>query len=337
MVSKRTRSSLGCAALLLCASSALAAEPDATDKETARTLMAQGREARDRDDLKTALSRFVAADAIMHVPTTTLEVAKSQAALGQLVEARDTLHRILRDASTPDEPAPFARAREAATALDQELLQRIPTLRVILSGAREGSPRVQVDGERVPDLALASGYRLNPGGHRVVADTENAHAEQRIQLGEAEAQELTLELVPNGSPKSGAGGTKQDTPNAPTGSTSRVPIVPVMLGGVSLAALGAGVSFGLVGRSRKHELQQTCSPNCTSAAVGRVRTMYTFANVSFSVSIAAAASAFVWYALSPSSTERPASARAAPLKLQDFRLEVATVPTGLGLGLRASF
>ena len=70
------------------------AEPSASDKETARGLMATGRADRSNHDLAGALKAFTGADAIMHVPTTGLEVAKAQIDLGLLVEARDTALRV---------------------------------------------------------------------------------------------------------------------------------------------------------------------------------------------------------------------------------------------------
>jgi len=73
------------AASLGLASAVAAAEPSPADKETARGLMAEGRSGRDKGDLKGALKAFAAADSIMHVPTTGVEVARTQAALGQLV------------------------------------------------------------------------------------------------------------------------------------------------------------------------------------------------------------------------------------------------------------
>src|SRR5215471_2911491 len=83
------------------------AEPSATEKETARALMTEGRDLRDHNDLKTALKRFQTADSIMHVPTTALEVARTEASLGQLVEARETLSRIGRMPEDPSDPPPF--------------------------------------------------------------------------------------------------------------------------------------------------------------------------------------------------------------------------------------
>ena len=91
------------------------AQPSAAQKETARGLMAEGRELRDKGDLPSALTRFNAADALMGVPTTGFEVAATQAQLGKLVEARETLQRVLAIAVSPDDPEPFPEARSSST------------------------------------------------------------------------------------------------------------------------------------------------------------------------------------------------------------------------------
>ena len=70
------------------------AEPTAADRETARSLMQEARDLRDKGHVQDALKRFKAADDIMHVPTTGLEVARTQASMGMLVEARDTVANI---------------------------------------------------------------------------------------------------------------------------------------------------------------------------------------------------------------------------------------------------
>jgi hypothetical protein len=76
------------AAVVLLTAPAAWAQPTETDRESAREFMAKGRDARSNDDIRQALQHFRSADEIMHVPTTSLEVAKAQADLGMLVEAR---------------------------------------------------------------------------------------------------------------------------------------------------------------------------------------------------------------------------------------------------------
>src|SRR5271155_3196834 len=83
------------------------AQPTAADRETARTLLQQGREPRERGNQAEALKRFKGAYEIMHVPTTALELARAQVALGRLVEARDTIAAIRQIPERPGDPAPF--------------------------------------------------------------------------------------------------------------------------------------------------------------------------------------------------------------------------------------
>src|SRR5689334_15630072 len=99
------------AAILVLRATAARADPTAAEKETARALMAEGRDLRERGDSKSALKRFMAADALMHVPTTGLEVARTQVALGLLVEARETLRTVARLPEDPSDPPPFREAR----------------------------------------------------------------------------------------------------------------------------------------------------------------------------------------------------------------------------------
>ena len=104
---------------LLCGTGARA-QPNAAQKETARGLMAQGRELRERGDVSGALTRFRAADAMMGVPTTGFELGSTQVQLGRLLEAHETLGRVLSIAQGPDDPEPFNEARIKARALDQQ-------------------------------------------------------------------------------------------------------------------------------------------------------------------------------------------------------------------------
>ena len=87
--------------------------------------------------LQAALKAFRAADSIMHVPTTAIEVAKTEALAGLLLEARDHALTLARSKAQPGEPGPFADARTAAQQLANELDVRIPSVRFTLTGAKE--------------------------------------------------------------------------------------------------------------------------------------------------------------------------------------------------------
>src|SRR5262245_1107365 len=87
---------LVCAAALLSPAAALAAEPSAADRETARTLVIDGRKKFGAGDYEGARKAFQAAHEIMGVPTTALDLAKALEKLGKLVEARTVALEVAR-------------------------------------------------------------------------------------------------------------------------------------------------------------------------------------------------------------------------------------------------
>src|SRR5262245_14039060 len=106
---------------LLALTRTAAADASATERETARTLLLSGREKRSAGDLHGALVDFEHANGIMHVPTTGLELGRTQAALGLLVEARATLLEAARHPAEDGEPRAFTRARKEAKELADAL------------------------------------------------------------------------------------------------------------------------------------------------------------------------------------------------------------------------
>ncbi len=321
----RSRFRTWCAALLLTTTSVAHAEPDDASRQRARELMAEGRAARVAQQEQRALESFAAADAIMRAPTTTLEVARSQAALGLLVEAQRTARSI--EVVSPDErePPAFARAREAAATLVQELTGRIPTLTVTFTDAEAGyAARVTVDGVEVPTAVLLSGYRLNPGSHRVAASSGGQTASRDVVLAEGGSREVQLQLssVVAAEP---ARSLPPPAPRREAGISSGV----YALGGVALVSLGAGTALLLLAQSSKSELEATCAPGCSKARVDDVSQRYTAANVSFAVGAAAAAGAVVWLLLDREGAAR--RDRAA------WSLDVLPASRGAGLDLHGRF
>ncbi|HVJ21717.1 MAG TPA: hypothetical protein VM686_40210, partial [Polyangiaceae bacterium] len=82
--SRRLRFRLALLLALVGCAAAASAEPAEAEKAEARALMAEGRARREKRDFEGALASFGKADAIMHVPTTSFEVARTQVELGRL-------------------------------------------------------------------------------------------------------------------------------------------------------------------------------------------------------------------------------------------------------------
>jgi hypothetical protein len=241
------------------ATSALA-DPTAQEKETARNLMDEGRELRDdKKDLKAALQRFTAADQIMKVPTTGFEVASTQAQLGQLVEARETLARLLSSQPKAGEPPQFKEARGKAQALDDSLAGRIPTLVVSLSHAPPGVT-VTIDGVPLPQTLIGLPARANPGHHVVVANGKTEEGREEIDLREGERKEITIDLVSRGVDHETIAHDKpgmKDEASHGGGGARTAGFVLLGIGGAAL--VGAGIT-GVMTFTTQSDLAQKC-PN----------------------------------------------------------------------------
>lgn len=277
--------------LVLLAGSAHA-DATAADKETARRLMATGRKDRRAGDAKGALQAFQAADAIMQVPTTGLEVARSQVDVGQLVEARDRLLSVIRVPVQDNEPKAFGEARASAQALAAELEPRIPSITIKLQGVKPGAEakvKVTIDGVGIPAAALNAARAVDPGHHVVVAKAGTGEpAEAAIDIKERETKEVTLD-VPH-DPSADAPPPEEVTAlpaaNAPPPPPNTWRIVEYSGIGLGAAGLLLGGVTGLVAISdlssakKQGCMGNQCGPNASSE-LDSAGTMATLSTVGF--------------------------------------------------------
>jgi hypothetical protein len=344
--------SLLCAAVTVSAPT-FAGEPSAADKETARGLMAEGRADRDKNDLKAALKAFAGADAIMHVPTTGLELARAQAAVGQLVEARDTALRVTRSPERPGEPPPFKAARDAASALNDQLEPRIPSLTVNVKNVPAGmSTTLTIDGVDVPSEVIGQPRKLDPGHHVVEAKAGTAYGKQEVDVAEKESKEIAIELPAQGTAPVAGGATDTGTTDsaqqqseqpAETGGRSGGSKL-MIFGGFGLAAAGAiaGTVTGLMSMSKTSSIKS--SPGCSGNVCGpseyddisSAKTLATVSTISFIAGGVGAAVGVIGLFVGggssgePSATT-PAQTPDAPASDQSSRLRVHVAPW-IGLG-----
>jgi hypothetical protein len=89
--------------------------------------------------------------------------------------------------------------------------------------------------------------------------------------------------------------------------------LPYVVGGVGLAAVGAGALVTLWGNKDNDKLGG-CSPNCAQASVDHVRTLYTVADVTIGVGIVAVGVATYLLATSGPSKEKPKTAYVVDVK-----------------------
>jgi hypothetical protein len=310
---------------------ASAAEPDEQAKQEARDLMAQGRKARDTADLRAALSAFSKADEIMHVPTTGLEVAKTLAAMGRLVEATSAAERVAALPQTPDEPEAFGKAREAAKELQRELDARTP--RIHVNGV-DSQARLELDGMPLEPSGGSDGMRVNPGRHVLVAHQGGSKQSKAVEVGEAAG---TVEVgfdFGTAAPAPALAAAEPEPAPRRSSKTRSSTIAIYSLGAVAVVGVGTGVGLGLAANKRKSDLEDSCKPNCKTPAVEQLRTTYVLANVAAGVGLAAAAAAVTIYLTRPSDAELRARQRQAAITSLSLSASVGTAP---GVSLAGAF
>lgn len=249
---RRTLSLVAIAAVL--SGSALAyAEPTDAEKDAARILFTEGKELRDAGKPALALERFERAWELAPTPITTVELARTHAMLGHLVEARRLYRTLDSIEKKPGESAKSLAARDEGKQLAAELDKRIPTLviKVVGLAADESLLSASLDGRPLELSALASPLAVDPGKHvvGVRGKTEGsatvvAIEGERDRLLEIELPKAAPAKPPPGGPPPpvepprGGGGT----PARPTSTWTTVRWVSGITGGVALlAGAGAGV------------------------------------------------------------------------------------------------
>lgn len=285
-------------AVFLLASSAAHAQqqPSASDRETARALMAEGRDKRDAGDLGGALKAFTTADSIMHVPTTGLEVARTQDKMGQLLEARETLLAVLRIAPRPSDPPPFAEARKAAEALDADLAKRIPSLAVEATSEVPGTISIIVDDQELAPNLVGVPRKMNPGKHTVVAKAGGEEIREAVTLAQSETKKVSLRVVKKPSPpppKTEPAPQPTPDPETPGAEGKRpIPVITWIGFGVGAAGLVTGSITGLVSISKTNDLEGCVGNECprgTQDQIDSANTFATISNIGFGVAIVGAA------------------------------------------------
>jgi hypothetical protein len=258
-----------------------AAAQSASDKETARALMKDGETRRAKGDHQGALQSFRAAHAIMNVPTTGLELGRTQIELGLLVEARDTLLSVTRMPVQVGESPNMAAARDEAQKLADETEPRIPSLTVKVVGLAEGvTPKVTIDGTAILAATIGVPRKHNPGTHEVVVVAGATEKRASVTLAEGDEKTITLDV-----------GEESEEPAEAPPSNATSPLVYAGFGSAAAFALVGSVT-GLIAFSRANRAKEACDgtrcPSSTQDDIDASRTWGTVSTITFALAGAGA-------------------------------------------------
>jgi hypothetical protein len=282
-----------CAAISLHGHTALAVSD--AERAGARAQAVAGAQAFEKGQWQEALDRFTRAESIVHSPTHVLFIGKSQVQLGQLVQAHESLMKVVNEKAEAGASAAFLEAqrdaqKEAQALLDQ-LGPRIPQLRIVLSGAPAGGAQVTMDGDVVPAALVDVPHPVNPGQHVIKATASGLAGEATVSIAEGQTQTTTIQLTPQAGlggataqPAAGAPATvSQDVGTTPTKDPKTTYRIVSYVGfGVGVVGLGVGTVFALQYGSKESEandLNDRCRPTgCTTQDQQAIKTLDEDAN-----------------------------------------------------------
>ncbi len=267
-----------------------AAQPkDATSIGTARDLYNEGLALRDKGDLGGALQKFMAAHALARTPITGLELARTHAARGEPVEAREVCLGIGRTPVSPEETARSAEARRDAARLADEMMPKIASLEVRVVGVPPGvTAHLVIDGKEIPEVAITAAQKVNPGGHEVLARAGKGKAtRQSVVLTEGESRTVELRVEPPPPEPGAAAGAGAGAARGPVEGKRSV-FVPIG-GTAALAGFAIGSVTGLIAMARKSDLDDACPggkcPPSERDNLSTAKTMGTVSTVGFVVGV----------------------------------------------------
>jgi hypothetical protein len=267
-------------ALALIASSARA-DPTDADRENARVLMDRGDALIEEQKFGEALDSYRQAHAIMRVPTTGIEIARTLTKLGRIAEAKRVAGEIAAMPVTDNEPGPFAEARTEARSLFEELIVRIPLLTILAPDAE----RVTVDGVEVPTSKLGQPIELEPGKHLVVATRARKTASRDVMLTERDRKNVTLSFdapaPPEPAPAVRPVEPKAEARRAPSDVQKTIGWIGIGVGGGAILFGAAAGGMALSQRSKLDDsgcANQRC-PTSKSDDVDRYNTLRTLSSV----------------------------------------------------------
>jgi hypothetical protein len=250
------------------------------ERAGARAQAVAGAQAFEKGQWQEALDRFTRAESIVHSPTHVLFIGKAQLQLGQLVQAHESLLKVVNEKADPGASAAFVDAqkdaqKEAQSLLDQ-LGPRIPQLRIVLQGAPAGGTQVTMDGEPVPAALVDVPHPVNPGQHSIKVTANGLAGEATIAIAEGQTQTATIQLTPQAGASAGGAvsvapetvSPAQDTGGAaPSDPKKTYRLVSYVGFGVGLIGLGVGTVFALQHGSKVSDadaLNDRCRPaGCT--------------------------------------------------------------------------
>jgi hypothetical protein len=241
-----------------------AQQVDDATRSAARQLATDGSAAYQAEDYAQAYDRFNRAYQLVHVPTVGIWAARSLVKLGRFVEASERYLEVARAPLASDAPPEHAKAQKDASDEREQLLPRIPSVRVILQGADPSEVFVSLNDQLLQAALMGVKRPTDPGKVRVKGVRGEQVVEASVDLPEGATKDVTLifSKVSHVTPTAAPAAPTPVPGAAPPALSASTPdhTLAYVAFGVGGAALVTGGIFGALALSQKSDLDGEC-PN----------------------------------------------------------------------------
>jgi hypothetical protein len=191
-------------------------------------------------------------------------------------------------------------------------------------GADLSRVEISCDGRVVARIADGKSVAIDPGPHVFVFRAQGfLPIEKQLIVHEGERNRLVEAVLEERSGQDPTSTLSPEAilPSAEIGPASAGPDSPNQalrtygLAGLGILGVSGFAAFGLLGNSQKHDLENSCSPSCSSSQVDEVRTKYIVADACLAVGVVSLGLATYWFVTgqSPKSAAAPTSVAVSPL------------------------
>ncbi len=296
---------------------------EGTVLSTARDLAQQGLNAYGKREYEQALDKLTQAYAIVRVPTLAVVKARTLVRLGKLVAASELYLEAIRLEKADFWQSTQFEAQRDAERERNELLPRIPRLKISIDGAKAGEVSVSLNGVVLPSSMLGIEAMVDPGETKVVGNRGREVVQQTVSLKEGTQNEVILRFtsvvfsaVSRKSPtESGPGAvaraeqtfqvTPPNWPDSNLALSSQALFGWIILG-VGGAGMAVGTVTGLVALSnRPPGCQGTHCPQIESDKVSSFNRLLDVSTVGFVAGGLAAAAGVTLLLTAPKQSSQP--------------------------------
>lgn len=304
---RRLPIAFGFALVALSLSAPLRAEPqrqaEVESSQRALTLGHEALEAFERGEYTAALERFEDAEDEAHSPVFVLYMARSNAALGHLLRARELFEKVRAEALPDDAPEAWRAAQQSAEEEQISLDARVPSLLLVIDGPTKPPFEVTIGPQSTDIDERTHEFELDPGSYAIaVTDAAGRRREQSVTLAEGEREARVVFTFPKPTlEKSTASKTKarpesaskppRSSPTEPDTtrekSTENLGAWTVL--GVGALATAVGIATGTVAWAKARHVRSRCDgltcPTELEDDADQARTWANVASVGFAVGI----------------------------------------------------